>query len=133
MDGVPESVARESLRLAATKLPLRTKFLTRHHAAAPTTGEKGEAAADHSPATAQRPPDPVDHQTIMKIKEIRELSSDELVSRKRELRQESFNLRLQQQERPDGAPSRLRDIRREVARIETILSERANKKAAAGL
>src|ERR1700744_2593414 len=33
LDGVPESVARESLRLAATKLPLRTKFLTRHHAA----------------------------------------------------------------------------------------------------
>ena len=28
-------------------------------------------------------------------------------------------------------PSRLRDIRREVARIETILSERANKQAAA--
>src|ERR1700760_2792331 len=34
MDGSPESVARESLRLAADKLPLRTKFLTRHHAAA---------------------------------------------------------------------------------------------------
>jgi large subunit ribosomal protein L16 len=34
LDGIPESIARESLRLAATKLPLRTKFLTRHHAAA---------------------------------------------------------------------------------------------------
>ena len=33
LDGVPESVARESLRLAATKLPIRTKFLSRHHAA----------------------------------------------------------------------------------------------------
>ena len=32
--GVPESVARESLRLAADKLPVRTKFLTRHHVAA---------------------------------------------------------------------------------------------------
>ena len=29
LDGVPESVARESLRLAADKLPVRTKFLTR--------------------------------------------------------------------------------------------------------
>jgi large subunit ribosomal protein L16 len=29
---VPESVARESLRLAANKLPIRTKFITRHHA-----------------------------------------------------------------------------------------------------
>ena len=30
IDGVPEAVARESLRLAATKLPLRTKFISRH-------------------------------------------------------------------------------------------------------
>jgi len=33
LDGVTESVARESLRLAATKLPVRTKFLSRHRAA----------------------------------------------------------------------------------------------------
>ncbi len=32
LDGVPESVAREALRLAATKLPIRTRFLTRHAA-----------------------------------------------------------------------------------------------------
>src|SRR6266436_5695241 len=31
LDGVTESVARESLRLAADKLPVRTKFLSRHH------------------------------------------------------------------------------------------------------
>jgi large subunit ribosomal protein L16 len=29
LDGVPESVARESLRLAANKLPIRTKFVSR--------------------------------------------------------------------------------------------------------
>lgn len=33
LDGIPESLARESLRLAANKLPVRTKFVTRHHAA----------------------------------------------------------------------------------------------------
>jgi len=27
---VPEAVARESMRLAATKLPIRTKFISRH-------------------------------------------------------------------------------------------------------
>lgn len=32
VDGVPEAVARESMRLAATKLPIRTKFISRHHA-----------------------------------------------------------------------------------------------------
>jgi large subunit ribosomal protein L16 len=30
VDGVPEVIARESLRLAATKLPIRTKFISRH-------------------------------------------------------------------------------------------------------
>lgn len=30
VDGVPEAVAREALRLAATKLPIRTKFISRH-------------------------------------------------------------------------------------------------------
>ena len=34
LDGVPESVAREALRLAATKLPIRTRFLSRQHAVA---------------------------------------------------------------------------------------------------
>jgi len=34
LDGVTESVARESLRLAADKLPVRTKFLSRHRAIA---------------------------------------------------------------------------------------------------
>ena len=30
VDGVTEAVARESMRLAATKLPMRTKFISRH-------------------------------------------------------------------------------------------------------
>ena len=33
LDGVSESIARESLRLAANKLPVRTRFLSRHRAA----------------------------------------------------------------------------------------------------
>ena len=63
----------------------------------------------------------------MKTTEIRELSSDELVSRKRELRQESINLRLQQASGQLERPSLLRDLRREIARIETVLSERKLK------
>ena len=31
VDGVTEAVARESMRLAADKLPVRTKFISRHH------------------------------------------------------------------------------------------------------
>ena len=34
VDGVTEAVAREGMRLAAAKLPIRTKFISRHAAAA---------------------------------------------------------------------------------------------------
>ena len=34
LDGVTEAEARESMRLAATKLPIKTKFISRHRAAA---------------------------------------------------------------------------------------------------
>jgi large subunit ribosomal protein L29 len=60
----------------------------------------------------------------MKIKEIIELSTDELLTKKRDLRQESLHLRLQQQSGQLEQPSRLRLLRRDVARIETVLSTR---------
>ncbi len=67
----------------------------------------------------------------MKIKEIIEMTTDELLTKKRDLRQESLHLRLQQQSGQLEQPSRLRLVRRDVARIETVLSKRsteANKK-----
>ncbi len=67
----------------------------------------------------------------MKIKEILELNVDELVARKRELRQETFHLRLQQQSGQLERPSRLKQIRREVARVETVLSQRTTAGAKA--
>ena len=63
----------------------------------------------------------------MKFKEMAELSMDELQTKKRDLRQESLHLRLQQQSGQLEQPSRLRLIRRDVARIETILAQRAAK------
>ena len=67
----------------------------------------------------------------MKIKELRELSVDELGARKRELRQEMLNLRVQQQIGQLETPSRLRTLRREVARIETLITQRASAAAKA--
>ena len=61
----------------------------------------------------------------MKIEEIVEMSTDELLTKKRDLRQESLHLRLQQQSGQLEQPSRLRLVRRDVARIETVLSQRA--------
>ncbi|HEY1893215.1 MAG: 50S ribosomal protein L29 [Verrucomicrobia bacterium] len=63
----------------------------------------------------------------MKIKEIIEMSTDELLTKKRDLRQESLHLRLQQQSGQLEQPSRLRLLRREVARIETVLSKRTKE------
>jgi len=66
----------------------------------------------------------------MKIKEIRELSREELESRKRELKQEIFHLRLQQQGGQLEKPSLLRSLRREIARVETIATQKAAQAAA---
>jgi large subunit ribosomal protein L29 len=63
----------------------------------------------------------------MKFKEISEMSTEELQTKKRDLRQESLHLRLQQQSGQLEQPSRLRLLRRDVARIETILTDRAAK------
>jgi large subunit ribosomal protein L29 len=63
----------------------------------------------------------------MKMKEIIELSTDELLTKRRDLRQESLHLRLQQQSGQLEQPSRLRLLRRDVARIETVLSQRGKE------
>jgi large subunit ribosomal protein L29 len=63
----------------------------------------------------------------MKIKEIIEMSTDELLTKRRDLRQERLHLRLQQQSGQLEQPSRLRLLRRDVARIDTILSQRAKQ------
>lgn len=61
----------------------------------------------------------------MKIKEIRELTANELRSRKRELREQIFHLRLQQASGQLEKPSELRSLRREIARIETVLTQKS--------
>ena len=58
------------------------------------------------------------------MKEITELSGDELLTKRRDLRQERLHLRLQQQSGQLEQPSRLRLLRRDIARIQTELSQR---------
>jgi large subunit ribosomal protein L29 len=67
----------------------------------------------------------------MKIKEIAEMSTDELLTKRRDLRQETLHLRLQQQSGQLEQPSRLRLLRRDVARIETLLTKRTKETPAA--
>jgi large subunit ribosomal protein L29 len=60
----------------------------------------------------------------MKIQEIQELTAKELLARKRELKEEIFNLRIQQQSGQLEKPHLIRVARRNIARIETVLSRK---------
>ena len=62
-------------------------------------------------------------------KEIGEKTIPELLADGRNMRQELFNLRLQQASAQLEKAARLRTIRRDIARIETALTQ-ARKKAA---
>lgn len=67
----------------------------------------------------------------MKMSEIKDLTTVELASKGRDLRHEIFNLRLQQASSQLEKPARLRLLRRDIARIETRLSQlRLSQKAA---
>ncbi|MEN9546291.1 MAG: 50S ribosomal protein L29 [Proteobacteria bacterium] len=57
----------------------------------------------------------------------KDLTAAELAAKCRELRQELFNLRLQQATARLEKPHRIRDIRREVARGETQLTQISKK------
>ncbi len=65
----------------------------------------------------------------MNTTELRELSTNELVARKRELRDELFHLRLQKASGQLEKPSQFRNLRKEVARIETLVTERTRANA----
>ena len=60
----------------------------------------------------------------MKIVDVRNLTDSELVSKKKDSRQEYFNLRLQQTTGALEKPSRLKELRKDVAKLETVMSER---------
>jgi large subunit ribosomal protein L29 len=66
----------------------------------------------------------------MKITEIAELTPQELLGRKRELREELFKLRVQQQSGQLERPHLIRAARRNIARIETVLSRKVKEAAA---
>jgi large subunit ribosomal protein L29 len=62
-------------------------------------------------------------------KEVQEKTMAELMADGRNLRQEIFNLRLQQASAQLEKPARLRTLRRDIARIETRMSQLRNKAA----
>ena len=60
----------------------------------------------------------------MTNKEIRDLTSEELLKKIEESKEELFNLRFNQATGSLEKPSRLRELRKQVARMKTVLRER---------
>jgi len=65
----------------------------------------------------------------MKFSEMKDMTLVELTAKSRDLRQERFNLRLQQASARLEKPARLHTLRRDIARLETRISQ-LRKKAA---
>ena len=63
----------------------------------------------------------------MKFSEMKDMTLVELSAKSRDLRHEMFNLRLQQASAQLEKPARLRTLRKDVARVETRMSELRNK------
>jgi large subunit ribosomal protein L29 len=60
----------------------------------------------------------------MKVGEIRELSVDELRGREKDLDDQLFRLRIQKSMGQLEAPAKVRTLRKDLARIKTILREK---------
>ena len=63
----------------------------------------------------------------MKVKEIRQLSTEELTNKASELKNELFNLRFQLATGQLDNPQKIKVIKRDIARVKTIITERAMK------
>ncbi len=60
----------------------------------------------------------------MKVNEIRNLTTEEIIAKIKETKEELFNLRFQQATGNLEKPSRIRELRHLVARLKTVLRER---------
>jgi large subunit ribosomal protein L29 len=65
----------------------------------------------------------------MKATDVRAKTDDELKSELEQLGKEAFNLRFQRASGQLENTSRVRHVRRDIARIKTVLGQRAKKEA----
>jgi large subunit ribosomal protein L29 len=65
----------------------------------------------------------------MKMSDLQDATIVELNAKNRDLRQDMFNLRLQQASAQLEKPARLRTLRRDIARVETQISKLRKKSA----
>ncbi|PIE57954.1 MAG: 50S ribosomal protein L29 [Desulfobulbus propionicus] len=60
----------------------------------------------------------------MKTKEMREMNLEDLLHKEKEIRQDLFKLKFQHGIRKLENTARLRQLRKEIARIQTVVSEK---------
>ena len=68
---------------------------------------------------------------MAKKEDIKVATDDQLASQLGELKREQFNLRFQSATNQLEKPSRVREVRRDIARIKTLQTERARASAKA--
>ena len=61
----------------------------------------------------------------MKVKEIRELTTAEMLDQEKQLKEELFNLRFQLATGQIENTARIKEVRKSIARIKTVLREQA--------
>ena len=62
----------------------------------------------------------------MKVKEIRELTTAEMLDKEKQLKEELFNLRFQLATGQLENTARIKEVRQSIARIKTVLREQAD-------
>ena len=92
--GVPVQLAKEALALAAAKLPIKTRFIARIR------------------------------EWTMKIGDVRVMSPDQLNDEILKLKKEQFNLRFQRATGQLENTSRVRQVRRDIARVQTVARQK---------
>jgi large subunit ribosomal protein L29 len=65
----------------------------------------------------------------VKADQVRELSAEDLVTKERELREQMFRLRLQKSIGQLDNALKIREIRRDIARVKTILKQKERARA----
>ena len=102
LDGVPGPLAAVAFERAAEKLPIKTKVVAR----------LGESLRRGSIKMA-------------KFDDLKTKTDDQLTEQLGELKREQFNLRFQAATNQLEKPARVREVRRTIAQIKTLQSERA--------
>ena len=60
---------------------------------------------------------------MLKVKALREMTREELLQKKRELEEETFNLNMRRSLKQLDNPLRLRQVGRDIAKVLTVLNE----------